>query len=53
MTLDERKKYEAPEIEVVEFECEDVIRTSPEEGETPTTPTNQSSGFGFSGFNLY
>ena len=46
----DKKKYEAPEIEVVEFDCEDVIRTSgPTSGEDETTPL----GFGMSGFNLY
>ena len=50
----DKRKYEAPEIEIMEFECEDVITTSgkiTDENELPDT--NSLSGFGFSGFNLY
>ena len=28
----EKKKFEIPEIEVIRFESEDIIRTSPEQG---------------------
>ncbi len=46
-----KEKYEAPELEILFFECEDVITTSPGGTQTPWQPASQ--GYTNSGFNLF
>ena len=38
--MDSKKAYEAPEVEVILFDSEDIIRTSGSDTTTPTQPAN-------------
>ena len=46
--MKENKKYSAPELEVIDIDCEDIIQTSGDEGLTVLPGTGESPGTGSS-----